>query len=155
MKKINVRFEKEKTLGEIEIVIRADRRDGQIDSLIEALTHHEPVRLTALGQDNCPRVIDERDIVFVSADGKNVKIIAVHGKYRAKQSLQHIEELLSRQFLRVSRFEIINLDMVRKYDFTLMGTLRIEFENGMETWASRRYIPMIKERLSREGGYLC
>ena len=143
MKKINVRFEKEKTLGEIEIVIRADRRDGQIDSLIEALTHHEPVRLTALGQDNCPRVIDESDIVFV------------HGKYRAKQSLQHIEELLSRQFLRVSRFEIINLDMVRKYDFTLMGTLRIEFENGMETWASRRYIPMIKERLSREGGYLC
>ena len=62
---------------------------------------------------------------------------------------------MSEKFLRVSRFEIINLDMVRKYDFTLGGTLRIELENGMETWASRRYIPLIKERLSREEGYLC
>ena len=84
-----------------------------------------------------------------------MQIVAVHGKYRAKQSLQRIEELLSGQFLRVSRFEIINLKMVRKYDFTLMGTLRIEFDNGMETWASRRYIPLIKEKLSREEGYLC
>ena len=155
MKKIKVRFETEKSLDEIDIVIRADRRDRQVDALIESLTRRDSVKLTALGQDNCPSVIDERDIVFVSADGKNVQIVAVHGKYRAKQSLQRIEELLSRKYLRVSRFEIINLDMVRKYDFTLMGTLRIEFDNGMETWASRRYIPMIKERLSREEGYLC
>ena len=31
----------------------------------------------------------------------------------------------------------------------------IEFQGGMETWASRRFIPLIKERLSREEGYLC
>ena len=146
MKKINVRFEKEKALNDIEIVIRADKRDEQINALIEKLTHNETVRLTVLDMNNCPSVIDEKEIVFVSADGKNVQFVTVHGKYRAK---------LSDYFLRVSRYEIINLKMVRKYDFTLGGTLRIEFENGMETWASRRYIPLIKERLSREEGYLC
>ena len=62
---------------------------------------------------------------------------------------------MSDRFLRVSRFEIIDLKKVRKYDFTLSGTLRIEFENGMETWASRRYIPLIRKRLSGEEGYLC
>ncbi len=77
------------------------------------------------------------------------------GVYRTKQSLQSIEEQLSRRFLRVSRFELINLSMVRRYDFTIVGTLHIEFDNGMETWASRRYIPLIKERLSEEEGYLC
>lgn len=155
MKKISVRFEKEPARDDIEIIIRADSRDGQVNALIEALTQHEPIRLTALDQENRPSIIDEKDIVFISAAGKNVQIVAVHGKYKAKQSLQRIEELLSGQFLRVSRFEIINLKMVRKYDFTLMGTLRIEFDNGMETWASRRYIPLIKEKLSREEGYLC
>ena len=155
MKKINVRFEKEKTLNGIEIVIRADKRDEQINALIERLTHNETVRLTVLDNNNCPSVIDEKEIVFVSADGKNVQFITVHGKYRAKQTLQSVENILSDYFLRVSRYEIINLKMVRKYDFTLGGTLRIEFENGMETWASRRYIPLIKERLSREEGYLC
>ena len=155
MKKVNVRFESDKSLDDIEIVIRAAKRDGQIDALIESLTRNEPVKLTVLDKDNRPSVIEEKDIVFASADGKNVQIVTVHGKFRAKQSLQGIEDVLSERFLRVSRFEVINLKMVRKYDFTLMGTLRIEFENGMETWASRRYIPLIKERLSREEGYLC
>ena len=66
-----------------------------------------------------------------------------------------MEKLLGRSFLRISRFELVNLRKVRKYDFTIIGTLRIEFKNGMGTWASRRYIPLIKERLSGEEEYLC
>lgn len=155
MKKINVRFERDKTTDDIDVVIRAAEKDDQIVSLIEKLSTRESVKLTVLDRNNCSCVIDEDEIVFVSADGKNVRITAASGIYCAKQSLQSIEELLSRKFLRVSRFELINLSMVRKYDFTIVGTLRIEFENGMETWASRRYIPMIRERLSGEEGYLC
>ncbi len=155
MKKINVRFERDKTTDDIDVVIRAAEKDDQIVSLIEKLSTRESVKLTVLDRNNCSCVIDEDEIVFVSADGKNVRITATSGIYCAKQSLQSIEELLSRKFLRVSRFELINLSMVRKYDFTIGGTLRIEFNNGMETWASRRYIPMIRERLSGEEGYLC
>ena len=155
MKKINVRFETDKALKGIDIIIRADKRDEQINALIEKLTHRKPERLTVLDSENCPSVIQEKDIIFVSADGKNVQIITHHGKFHAKQSLQSFEDVLSDRFLRVSRFEIIDLKKVRKYDFTLSGTLRIEFENGMETWASRRYIPLIRKRLSGEEGYLC
>lgn len=155
MKKINVRFEADKTIDDVEIVIRAAEKDDQIVSLIEKLSARGSVKLTLLDRNNCSCVIDEEEIVLVSADGKNVRVTATSGIYCAKQSLQSIEELLSRKFLRVSRFELINLSMVRKYDFTIGGTLRIEFKNGMETWASRRYIPMIRERLSGEEGYLC
>ena len=155
MKKINVRFEADKTIDDVEIVIRAAEKDDQIVSLIEKLSARGSVKLTVLDRNNCSCVIDEEEIVLVSADGKNVRVTATGGIYCAKQSLQSIEELLSRKFLRVSRFELINLSMVRKYDFTIGGTLRIEFSNGMETWASRRYIPMIRERLSGEEVYLC
>ena len=155
MKKINVRFERDKTTDDIDVVIRAAEKDDQIVSLIEKLSTRESVKLTVLDRNNCSCVIDEDEIVFVSADSKNVRVTATSGIYCAKQSLQSIEELLSRKFLRVSRFELINLSMVNKYDFTIGGTLRIEFNNGMETWASRRYIPMIRERLSGEEGYLC
>ena len=155
MKKIHVRFEQEKGLDDIEIVIRAGERNAQIDNLIESLSHRGSEKLTVLNQENCPTVIDIKDIVLISAEGKIIRFVTVHGAFHAKQSLQSVEDILSGNFLRVSRFEIINLKMVRKYDFTLVGTLRIEFENGMETWASRRYIPVIRERLSGEEGYLC
>lgn len=155
MKKINIRFEQDKTLDTIDIAIRAASHDAQVDALMESLAQREPVRLTVLNQANCPTVIDEKDIVLISADGKNIRIVTLRDVFHAKQSLQSVEGILSGNFLRVSRFEIINLKMVRKYDFTLVGTLRIEFKNGMETWASRRYIPIIKKRLSGEEGYLC
>ena len=133
MKKINIRFEQDKTLDTVDIVIRAASRDAQVDALMESLAQREPVRLTVLYQANCPTVIDEKDIVLISADGKNIRIVTLRDVFHAKQSLQSVEGILSGNFLRVSRFEIINLKMVRKYDFTLVGTLRIEFENGMET----------------------
>ena len=155
MKKINIRFEQDQTLDTVDIVIRAASREGQVDALMESLAQCHHVRLTVLNQDNCPTVIDEKEIVVICADGKNIRIVTLSDVFHAKQSLQSVEDILSGNFLRVSRFEIINLKMVRKYDFTLVGTLRIEFENGMETWASRRYIPVIRERLSGEEGYLC
>ena len=155
MKKINVRFETDKTLDTIDILIRADKRDGQVEKLIESLAQREAFTLVAFDEKDCPSVIDESDIVFISADGKDVRIITTGGKYRARQSLRSLEDILSRAFLRISRFEIINLKKVRKYDFTVGGTLRIEFEDGMETWASRRYIPLIRKRISGEEGYLC
>lgn len=154
VKKIKVRFEADE-IHDIDIVIRARERDAQVNKLIESLTQRENPKLIALDQNDCTSVIDEKDIIFISADGKDVRIITVNGKYHARQTLRSLEEKLSRTFLRISRFEIINLKMVSKYDFTIVGTLRIEFENGMETWASRRYIPVIKEKLSQEEGYLC
>ena len=107
MKKINVRFERDKTTDDIDVVIRASEKDDQILSLIEKLSARESVKLTLLDRDNCSCVIDEEEIVFVSADGKNVRVTASGGIYCAKQSLQSIEELLGRKFLRVSRFELI------------------------------------------------
>ena len=113
MKKVNIRFEPDETLDGIEIIIRAVGRDKQVSELIESFSQREEFRIIALDQNKCPSVIDEREVVFIAADGKDVRIVAVHGKYHARQTLRSLEEKLSRAFLRVSRFEIINLKMVR------------------------------------------
>lgn len=155
MKKLRIRFERDETLDDIEVVVRSGEKDAQVKELIESLSTRESVKLTLLDRSGNSCIVDEKDIVFLSANGKHIDITATSGVYFAKQSLQSVEKIISRDFLRVSRFEIVNLRMVSKYDFTIGGTLRIEFENGMETWASRRYIPLIKERLSGEEGFLC
>lgn len=155
MKKITVRFEQAGSDEQIEIIVRADIIDDQVSQIIESLNRREAGSLTVLDDNKCPCVIEEKDIFFISSEGKQMRFVTETGIYTAKQTLQTIEKMLGRSFLRISRFEIINLKKVRKYDFTIIGTLRIEFRNGMETWASRRYIPLIKERLSREEDYLC
>ena len=63
-----------------------------------------------------------------------------------------LEDILDKQrFVRISRYEIVNLEKILKYDFTVAGTLRIELTGGMETWASRRCIPAIRRRLTGKG----
>ena len=156
MKKINIRFEQDKALDGIDIIIRAGEKDSDVNTLIAQLSQNIPQKLTVLDRDECSCIIDENDIITVTASGKQVRIMTAKGVYTAKQTLQNVEGLLNgRLFLRISRFEIVNLAKIRKYDFTIGGTLRIEFEGGMETWASRRYIPLIKEKLTQEEGYLC
>lgn len=155
MKRINILFEPDETSDQINIIVRASEMDSQVSQIIEMLNDSRIERFTVLDSNKCPCVINESDIIFISAEGKQMRIVSVSGVFTAKQTLQTFEQLLGKSFLRISRFEIINLRKVRKYDFTIIGTLRIEFENGMETWASRRYIPLIKERLSREEEYLC
>ena len=156
MKIVQIRYEEDQTLDGIDVVIRAKEKDSDVEALIGQLSQYMPPKLTLLDKDGCPSVIDENDIYTVSANGKQVLVTTAKGVYDAKQTMQNMEELLnSRPFLRISRFEIVNLRKIRKYDFTIGGTLRIEFEGGMETWASRRYIPLIREKLSQEEGYLC
>ncbi len=155
MKKIRMRFRQDKSLDYIDILITADARDDDIETLVRRIKPNTSQQFTVLDEFDRSCVLNEDEILFITSDAKNVRIVTGQNEYRARQSMQNMEKLLSDMFLRVSRFEIVNLAKVAKYDFTVGGTLRIEFENGEETWASRRYIPLIKERLSGEEGYLC
>jgi DNA-binding LytR/AlgR family response regulator len=95
--------------------------------------------------------LPEERIIILSADKKRLRIRADDGLYWLKTSLQDAEHILNPSwFLRISRYEIINLHKVRQFDFSVSGTLRIEMEDGAEAWASRRFIPIIKKRLQRK-----
>ena len=148
MKKIRMRFRQDKSLDIIDILITAAEKDDDIETLVRRIKPNTSQQITVLDEYDRTCVLNEDEILFVTSDKKNVRIVTGQNEYRARQSMQNMENLLSDAFLRVSRFEIVNLSKVSKYDFTITGTLRIEFENGTETWASRRYIPIIKERLS-------
>ena len=78
--------------------------------------------------------------------------MADDGTYRLNMSMQDFERALNpSMFLRVSRYELVNLRRVVRFDFSVSGTLCIEMEDGTEVWASRRFIPTVKERLSKKG----
>lgn len=150
MKKINIRFEKDDKLDSIDIVIRASEENDQVRSIINKLSSNETGTFIPLDSNDRNCYVDENDIIYLSVNGKQINIYTENGVYHIKQTLQSMEERLGRSFQRVSRYDLINLKMVRRYDLTIGGTIRIEFINGAETWASRRYIPLIKKRLSEE-----
>lgn len=150
MKEITLRFEPDPNLDRIDVVIRAAARDEEVTALMARLSVPPAGSFTVFDGLGNLRALSPDGIILASVEGKLVHIITGDGSWYTRQTLQSLEDMLDKkQFLRISRFEIVNLDKVLRYDFTLAGTLRLELESGIETWASRRCIPVIRKRLLR------
>lgn len=153
MKKITLRFEHDPSLDHIDVVIRAAARDEEVTALMERLSARPPDSFTVFDGLGNLRALSPDSIILASVEGKLVNIITEDGSWYTRQSLQSLEDTLDKsRFLRISRYELVNLNKVLRYDFTLAGTLRLELEGGIETWASRRCIPAIRKRLLGKGG---
>lgn len=152
MKRISVRFEPDPSLDHIDVVIRASAKDEEVTALMERYSENPQDSLTVFDGYGNLRTLAPKDIILASVDGKLVNIVTEDGSWYTRRTLQSLEdELDSSCFLRVSRYEIVNLGKVLRYDFTLAGTLRLELAGGIETWASRRCIPLIRKRLLGKG----
>ena len=148
VKRVSVRFEKDRDERNITVLFRASRQDAQVEQLMNRVREPFVDTIAATDADGGTVLLPFEDITSISSDNKRLKVLADNGTYWLKGSLQEMERLLEpNMFLRISRYEIVNLRKISRFDFTISGTLRIEFGEGMETWASRRYIPQIKNRL--------
>ncbi len=148
MKGIKVRFEQDRSLDNAEVIVRAAEKTEELEALMERISGMPPDTLTVTDMDGALLKIRADDIVSISVMGRIVNIVTEGGSYTVRQSLQSLEsELDDERFVRISRYELVNVDKIRRCDFTLSGTLRIELAGGMETWASRRSIPLIRNYL--------
>ncbi len=148
MKPIRTRFEPDPSLDTIEVVVRAPALDPEVQALLDGLGAGRSSSLIVWDTDGAMLAVPVSRIISVSVVGRQVIVVTTDGRFLSRQSLSSIESTLDpNRFLRISRFEIVNLEKVRRYDFTLSGTLRLELVGGMETWAARRCIPVIRRRL--------
>ena len=149
MKNIDVVFDKKTNLNNIIVTISASAKDEQVEYLMDLIRNSGGNDLFVQDDLGSFHKFKEEQIIRLQVDRKSVIVSTDEGEFILRKSLQEAESMLrSSMFLKISRFEIINLQKVKHFDFTISGTLRIEFEDGSFTWASRRFIPIIKLRLS-------
>jgi DNA-binding LytR/AlgR family response regulator len=148
---INISFEKKDGSQDIDIVITASEMTDEVKTLIRRMEDPLAGTLLVSDEEGVTTVLREEDIISISSGGKKLEIRAEDGTYEIRMSMQDVEKKLNPlAFIRISRYEIINLGKVRRFDFSVSGTLRIEMTDGTGTWASRRLITVIKKRL--QGG---
>jgi DNA-binding LytR/AlgR family response regulator len=55
--------------------------------------------------------------------------------------------LIKHQFIKVSRFEIINVTQIKEIENLYSGNIKIIFKYGESTFVSRRFVSQIKRKL--------
>ena len=153
MKKVHVTFEPDPSAEDISIVFSASERDADVEALMRRIADPLSGTVAVSDQRGALVVLPENEIITISVNSKKLQVTAEGGEYEIRSSLQEIESVLNPLlFLRISRYEIINLAKVKRFDFSISGQLRIEMVNNTQTWASRRYISVIRNRLKERSG---
>ena len=157
-RKADIRLEIDPSCRKPEVIIRSDRQTELTDKIISVLEHcleNEYLPIAAYQRDTLVFVA-QNDIIRVYTESRKLILCTTNGRYESRQPLKELEEKLDREhFVRISRFEIMNLRKVSGFDFSNTGTIRVLFQDGSETWVARRYIQPIQQTLKhfekREG----
>ncbi|MBQ7679034.1 MAG: LytTR family transcriptional regulator [Butyrivibrio sp.] len=138
------------------VTIRARERNEQVVHIIEAIeTVSENDYPVIPGFDEGSAVLlSQRDIIRVYTDGRKIVLQTQEHVYTTNKTLAQLEELLNPgRFVRISKSEIANLYMVRRFDFNNAGTIGITYENGDVSWVARSRVKQIKELLKKDLPY--
>ena len=154
-RKIHISVEMDPALLEPEIIIKADKKSGLTDRLIDAIERCAgggALKISA-SKDNKAFLLNQNDIIRVYKENRRLMVCASSGNYQSRLTLGEIEEILLKDtFVQISRFEIVNINKIASFDMSITGTIKIAFIDGSETWVARRYMRRIQEKLEKFGG---
>lgn len=134
------------------ILIRTDQKTQEVENIVHAIENCVESRypLIAAYRNNTMELLSQRDIVRVYVEARRVRIGTEKGIFESHKSLSYLEQLLNpERFIRISRFEIVNIRKIASFDFSRAGTVHIRFDDGTVTWAARRHVRTIQQVLER------
>ena len=132
------------------VIIRTNRISPEIDDIVHAIESSTesayPMVRAYAGATMV--LLSQREIIRVYLESRKLVVWTDRGGFVARGTLAEMEAVLNRRrFLRISRSEIINLYKVSNFDFSLSGTIQVNFDDGSGTWVARRYVRAIQETL--------
>ena len=138
------------SVTEPEVIIREREETAlvsRIVSLIQQYTQQEQPSITVY-QSTTRSSVEQLEIIRVYTQERKLVIWTKDGAYYAKSTLRELEETLDEEwFVRISRYEIINLNWVTGFDLTVRVTIKVLLEDGSSAWVSRRYVRTVEQRL--------
>ena len=130
-----------------EVVATVHARTALIDE-IEALIqkHAGTDRIPGYTEDDI-KMLSVSDIECITVlDGKTYAIDFKNQRYRLKQRLYELEQLLPSSFIRINKSTLANEDALDRFTVTYAGSVDAVFKCGYTEYVSRRCFAQIKRR---------
>lgn len=141
----------------VNIIVEPDLEEDYVEIHVGALSDEvtrlsefiEKRRSVITGIDEYERIvlIDEADIVALHAENKWCRIFTDTANYTCRKRLYEIENILCKDFMRISKSIIVNLQKIENVEAVFNGMLLLRMKNGSKEYVSRTYLPKMKEFL--------
>ncbi len=133
-----------------QVTIKTRANTAQVENIIYAIENASENDFPHIVASDYDKVvfISQRDIVRIYIEGRRVILQTEEQSYTVKRTLAGLEEDLNpHRFLRISQSEIINLYKVKCFDISASGTIGVEFDCGVKSWASRSRMKQVRDML--------
>lgn len=136
----------DRTMDE-EIVATVHNRSELTDK-IEALVmdHSGPDQIPAYMEDNMKMLAFSDIECIMVLDGKTFAIDTRNRRYRLKQRLYELEEILPSSFIRINKSALANENCLDRFAVNYSGAVDAVFKCGYTEYVSRRCFAQIKRR---------
>lgn len=144
---MNIEIKVDEKYTESKVIIYTNKINEEITSIIDSISTINQKTLKAYKDDKI-YILNQQDIDTIYSENGKVLVRYNNELYILKNRLYELENILDKKiFSRISNSEIVNFNKVENIDIKILGTLTINFKDGNKSYASRRYIPKIKEFL--------
>ena len=144
---MNIEVNVDKNYTTPKIVIYTNQVDEDVSNIIDSISsiYHKKLKVY---KDEKMYILNQNEIETIYSESGKIYVRCNNELYTIKNRLYELETLLDKKiFVRISNSEIVNFNEVKNIDFKIIGTLILNFKSGNKSYASRRYIPKIKEFL--------
>ena len=131
---------------ETSVTIHAPRLSQDIEKLI-AMMRMLDMQVSA-EKNGETYILDANKILYIEAVERKTFIYTETEMYESELKLYEVEEqLLERDFLRVSKQTIVNLRMIKSLKSDINRKIRLTLQNGEQIMVSRMYSDELRQKL--------
>ena len=127
-------------------VIYTEEVTEEVQRAVHLLTEERADLISAAEEEKIVMLHPE-DIYLIRAESDKTTLYTAKRQYRSNRRLYELERLLGKDFMRISKGVIINLQLLDYVAPSLGGVMVLVMKNGQRDYISRKYLPAFKRYL--------
>lgn len=146
---MKIRIEVDDGIKEDEVIIKCSQLNDDVLDIQKLLNDIllQRKELTFY-KDNTEYYISLSEILFFETEQTTVSAHTVNNVYQVKYKLYELEEILPKDFMRISKSTILNINYVYSITRNLTSSSIVEFQKThKKVYVSRHYYKLLKNRL--------
>jgi len=151
---VKIRIEIDDNLKEEEIIIRCSELNDSIKKIQQNIMETSKKTNIVFYKENIEYYLPLDSILFFETSGNGIDAHTINDIYRIKNKLYELEEILSNNFIRISKSTILNTNHIYSINKNLTSSSIVQFnKTHKQVYVSRGYYKAMRQRLDERRNY--
>jgi DNA-binding LytR/AlgR family response regulator len=144
---MKVTVETDNSIKSDEVIIKCKEKNDLISNIETYIRNLNNIKLPFY-KDDQEYYLNLNEVIFFETDSNSISAHTISNMYYVKYKLYELEKLLPRNFIRVSKSAIVNINHIHSINKKITSASEIEFsKTHKKVFASRFYFKNLKDKL--------